>query len=815
MKLTSKKALYGALLLASGIGIYQYRSSPSDHSSGSSSPSDDIQIQSTVTANQSDSPEEALTTSTPSQLKGNYDTSQLNLLENTEDGTRYQLDDIDDIQFETLQVGSSFTWKISSNYNIRGTVDSYHQNKHGISFGVTLDDSLGRMTFKQNQVRQVALLFFNGQRTAHRLTNEENGWVLLDSFVNELRCASAVASYPVATEHTYPRKTQVASAPLQIPLTSPLVTSDFQSRPGAPTVIYCDFDGETVNQPDWSSSTINAAASGLTDTQIALIMQMVAEDFAPFDVNVTNVRSVFDSTNSNQRVMCISTPTDTAEPDSGGVAFLDSFVDNLVCWNFNLYDAVAAADTISHEVGHTLNLEHDGNAGNEYYDGHSAGNEFWVPIMGSADSPTISQWSKGEYYQANRTEDDLAIISNNGLSFRPDDYGNNSASAHAVTLNSEPITLEGVIGNRNDIDVFEINFTDLGSLSIQSVVDNFSTNLDVRMRVYDSSDTLLINYNSEDTKAASADFTLQPGTYEVWIEGDSTGSPNSSSPTGWTDYGSLGVYCLSLTPDPPSRAAALDNFGVTLTDIGSSPWFTQTAETHDGEDALESGIITDSGTTRFTISKQATSVSFWYKVSSEQGWDYLEFRIDGVLRGEWSGESGWVQYTRTNLSNSTHTFDWRYVKDSLYAEGKDTAWLDELEFNNDSNYGTWANANAASSEGNTDENGNGTADLLDYGIIANNLAGVKEGQIILLPTTHELNFYRNPERADIVIRIQVSGTLETWETVAVSNNGANFFTKTGVSVTHTTIDSQNQKISLDLSTGGDPKQFARIRVSRQ
>ena len=234
---------------------------------------------------------------------------------------------------------------------------------------------------------------------------------------------------------------------------------------------------------------------------------------------------------------------------------------------------ISAADTISHEVGHTLNLEHDGYEGSdgseEYYEGHSAGKEFWVPIMGSADSPTISQWSKGEYYNANQTEGDLVIISESGISLTSDDYGNSSATAHPVTLGQQMITLGGVISQYNDIDVFTINFTDLGSLRFESKGDTFSTNRDVRMRIYDSSNTLLTDYNSDETKGAATDLLLQAGTYEVWIEGDGAGSPASNPPTGWTDYGSLGDYNLILTPAPLSRAAALDNFGVSLTDSGT------------------------------------------------------------------------------------------------------------------------------------------------------------------------------------------------------------------------------------------------------
>tara|TARA_B110000208_G_scaffold68188_1_gene88187 strand:+ start:7798 stop:8112 length:315 start_codon:yes stop_codon:yes gene_type:complete len=104
---------------------------------------------------------------------------------------------------------------------------------------------------------------------------------------------------------------------------------------------------------------------------------------------------------------------------------------------------------------------------------------------------------------------------------------------------------------------------------------------------------------------------------------------------------------------------------------------------------------------------------------------------------------------------------------------------------------------------------------LDYGIAGYNLGGLSRGQIVILPSTRELNFYRNPAQADIVIRIQVSDRLETWETVAVSQSSGNFYTKTGVSVTHTTVDSQTQKISLNLTGSAGTNKFARVLVSRQ
>ncbi len=73
----------------------------------------------------------------------------------------------------------------------------------------------------------------------------------------------------------------------------------------------------------------------------------------------------------------------------------------------------SCAEAASHEAGHTLGLGHDGANGTqtEYYGGQGSGNTGWAPIMGVGYDQTVTQWSKGEYANANNTQDDLAIIS--------------------------------------------------------------------------------------------------------------------------------------------------------------------------------------------------------------------------------------------------------------------------------------------------------------------------------------------------------------------------------------------------------------------
>jgi len=65
-------------------------------------------------------------------------------------------------------------------------------------------------------------------------------------------------------------------------------------------------------------------------------------------------------------------------------------------------------------------------------------------------------------------------------------------------------------------------------------------------------------------------------------------------------------------------------------------------------------------------------------VSSETGFDYLEFHINGVLQsGRISGNEDWQQKSYT-LPGGTHTLRWRYTKDASITTGTDAGWVDQV-----------------------------------------------------------------------------------------------------------------------------------------
>jgi hypothetical protein len=118
----------------------------------------------------------------------------------------------------------------------------------------------------------------------------------------------------------------------------------FHSKPGAPNVIYLNFGGETVTGTAWNDtegvSTFEALAfstdgdrSTYSDSEqlsIRRIWQRVAEDYAPFDVDVTTERPA--SFNNRTAHALITPRTDAngvSNPSSngGGVAYVGRLAD--------------------------------------------------------------------------------------------------------------------------------------------------------------------------------------------------------------------------------------------------------------------------------------------------------------------------------------------------------------------------------------------------------------------------------------------------------------------------------------------------------
>jgi PKD repeat protein len=335
------------------------------------------------------------------------------------------------------------------------------------------------------------------------------------------------------------------------------------SRPGAKRVIYLDFDGHTTTGTPWNSGRGDivsapfdldgnpSAWSTAEQDVIQYIWQRVAEDFAPFEVDVTTqdpgIEGLRKTSSSDeyygQRV--VISPTNWYSTNAGGVAYIGSFnwSSDTPCFAFTAQLANGEkyiAEAASHETGHTLGLYHDGTTtGVEYYSGHGD----WAPIMGVGYYKNIVQWSKGEYANANNKEDDLAIIPTYGIPYRADDHGDYIDSATPLTGTS--INASGLIEDRFDTDVFKFN-SGAGTISLTATPAPRSPNLDIEMSLFDGTGNLLMVANPTGL-SATLSTAVSAGTYYIRIDGVGTGDPT----TGYSDYASIGQYAISGTvPNP-------------------------------------------------------------------------------------------------------------------------------------------------------------------------------------------------------------------------------------------------------------------------
>ncbi len=115
---------------------------------------------------------------------------------------------------------------------------------------------------------------------------------------------------------------------------------------------------------------------------------------------------------------------------------------------------------------------------------------------------------------------------------------------------------------------------------------------------------------------------------------------------------------------------------------GNADWMVSTNSPFEGNYCVRSGNINDyqSSELKITLNIASTdTISFYRKVSSEAGCDYLKFYIDDVLNGQWAGNLGWTKES-VMVAPGTHTFRWVFQKDLYVSAGSDCAWIDFIEF---------------------------------------------------------------------------------------------------------------------------------------
>jgi hypothetical protein len=328
------------------------------------------------------------------------------------------------------------------------------------------------------------------------------------------------------------------------------------SFPTASATIFLDFDGHYVQSTIWNNGNpINCAASGLTDPQITEAFNRAAEDFRPFNINITTDSTVFLAAPLNKRIRIIVTPTSSwATAGVTGISQMNSFTSGddtpgFVFSNRCQYNPKYVGEIISHETGHTVGLSHqskynqaDCNTPIEPYNtGYGSGTTGWAPIMGNSLTQNFSNWNDGPTpYGCTITQDNLTTITTqNGFGFRSDDY-TETLGAGTTTLPGN-FSTNGIITTNTDKDAFKFTLNANSNFHVTvapySVGAGAGANLDVEFELYNSSATLIRTYNPLTTLDVTADTILNAGTYYLKIFG--AGNNNVGS------YGSLGSYTIT------------------------------------------------------------------------------------------------------------------------------------------------------------------------------------------------------------------------------------------------------------------------------
>jgi len=329
----------------------------------------------------------------------------------------------------------------------------------------------------------------------------------------------------------------------------------------AKATIFLDFDGQTVNSSVWNNgNTLVCAPSGMNDTQITEIFNRVAEDYRPFNINITTDSTVFLAAPLTKRIRIIVTPTSAWYTGVGGVSYTGSFTWGDDTPGFVFPDRLAnspkmIAECCTHESGHTVGLSHQSLYSNTcalvatYNAGVGSGEIGWAPVMGNSYYKNLTGWNNGPTPNGcNAAQDNLSIItSQNGFTYRTDDYSDApNSNLAAVPVTNKSFSQSGVITTPSDKDVFKFDFAAKGKLHLDAIPYSVGANLDgadldVKVTLLNSAMQVIGTYDSTTLLNAVVDTILNAGTYYVSLQG--TGNVNT------TNYGSLGSYTISGTFD--------------------------------------------------------------------------------------------------------------------------------------------------------------------------------------------------------------------------------------------------------------------------
>lgn len=241
---------------------------------------------------------------------------------------------------------------------------------------------------------------------------------------------------------------------------------------------------------------------------------------------------------------------------------------------------------------------------------------------------------------------------------------------------------------------------------------------------------------------------------------------------GWVDH-------LRFTPGNFSRTLgqALDYPGLVWTSGGDKQWTGQVNLSQNGEDSAQTGNINDNEDSVLQVELEGPGTfSFYYRVDSEEDFDFLRFTLDGTEQFAASGDVSWTQRI-VSIPAGSHTLSWRYEKDEFELDGADSAWVDQVLWQPDeiSSYQQWSNLNFSLDEQadpelgmeSADADRDGQANLLEYAFDTDPWTTDPQigPQVSRNGTNISVDFSIDSAKDDISYRAESSSNMSDWSEI--------------------------------------------------
>ena len=172
----------------------------------------------------------------------------------------------------------------------------------------------------------------------------------------------------------------------------------------------------------------------------------------------------------------------------------------------------------------------------------------------------------------------------------------------------------------------------------------------------------------------SVTLTATPGpgsTFSDW-----SGACSGAGPSCLVVMNAANSVTATFAIDTIALGVALDNTRLLWTTGGDVPFAAQTATSYYGGSALQTGKIGNNQSTYLATTMTGPGTLSWYwNVSSEDGYDFFTVYLDGATQYRWSGQGSWTRNT-LDIPAGNHTVKWEYVKDDFVASGQDAGWVD-------------------------------------------------------------------------------------------------------------------------------------------